>query len=427
MLAQDAEEQLTHFASTSFPKSISEIVPGKIFYVAGYGHSNATFIIAEHSVILIDTLDTDVRAEGLKAIIAEHTDKPVGTIIFTHGHTDHTGGSGAFTDLEPEIIAYAPAAPVLRRTETLADIFRLRATRQFGYELSQEELITQGLGPREGSIVGEGKRNTLAPTTIYRNEQVERVIDGVRLVLGPAQGETDDTLFVWIPDHKVLCCGDNYYGCWPNLYAIRGGQYRDVAAWVDSLEKLQSLEASVLLPGHMKPILGAETVHEVLGNYREAIDFVLSETLSCMGKGLTVEEATARVMLPDSLLALPYLGEYYGTVVWSVRSIYTGYFGWFDGNPTQLNPLPLAVRAEKTIEPAGGFRQVESTIREALASGDFQWAMELADLLLVLDPASEMARNAKSDGMMGLAKLETSSNGRHYYISSAKALRDRPT
>ncbi|MEZ4497252.1 MAG: hypothetical protein R2845_10840 [Thermomicrobiales bacterium] len=42
----------------------------------------------------------------------------------------------------------------------------------------------------------------------------------LRLVAAP--GETEDQIFVWYEEHGVLFCGDNYYGCWPNLYAIRG-------------------------------------------------------------------------------------------------------------------------------------------------------------------------------------------------------------
>ncbi len=61
-------------------------------------------------------------------------------------------------------------------------------------------------------------------------------IDGVLLTLCAAPGETEDQIFAWVDEHRVLFCGDNYYGCWPNLYAIRGGQYRDVDGWIHSLD-----------------------------------------------------------------------------------------------------------------------------------------------------------------------------------------------
>ena len=42
-----------------------------------------------------------------------------------------------------------------------------RTMRQFGFTLTDEETITQGLGIREGHTVGEGGYDFLPPTTVY--------------------------------------------------------------------------------------------------------------------------------------------------------------------------------------------------------------------------------------------------------------------
>lgn len=422
MLTPNGETLLKTFTATAYPRTVTEVVPRTIYHVMGYGHSNASFIVADNSVILIDTLDTDERAKELSAVIAEKTDKPVKTIIFTHGHPDHVSGAGIFAATEPEVIAFAPVRPLLARTGELANILNRRGIRQFGYELDDGEAISQGIGIREGFTVGQGTRQQLAPTTIYAEHEVEREIDGVRLLFCAAPGESDDQIFIWNDDHKVLFCGDNYYGCWPNLYAIRGGQYRDVAAWIESLDLIRSYPAESLLPGHTKPILGRAQVAEVLTNFRNALDFVLTETLACMDRGLGFEETAAHVRLPDSLRDLPYLQEFYGTVAWSVRGIYTGYFGWFDGNPTNLNPLPPRERAIKTIALMGGEDSVIAAANEALDSAESQWALELTDLLLGVNPANRDARRMKATALRALARLETSANGRHYYFACAREL-----
>lgn len=98
MLKPNGEELLRQFTATAYPPMVTEIVPGTIFHVLGFEHSNASFIIAERSVILVDTLDTDAQAAMLAAAIAERTDKPVKTIIYTHSHPDHTGGAGFFAE-----------------------------------------------------------------------------------------------------------------------------------------------------------------------------------------------------------------------------------------------------------------------------------------------------------------------------------------
>jgi len=239
-----------------------------------------------------------------------------------------------------------------------------RTSYQFGYKLSDEEVITQGIGIREGFTVGEGKYEFAPATTIYKEEKVNYIIDGINIELVSAIGETDDQIFVWLPESKVLCCGDNYYGCWPNLYALRGSQYRDVSAWIDTLDLILTYPAEYVLPGHTKPLIGGNTVQEVLTNFRNAINYVLEETLKGMNKGSTADELSSTIKLPENLASLSYLGEFYGTVAWSVRSIYNGYVGWFDGNPTNLNKLPPEEHSLKMLDLIGGEEKIIAEIKK---------------------------------------------------------------
>lgn len=426
MLTNDAEIRLKTFQATAFPKEIIPITE-RVRIAVGWGHSNCIIVEGGESLILIDTLDSDARAERLKEELARTINKPVKTIIYTHGHPDHRGGSGAFSDTAEEIIAFAPKKPILKGTDRITPVLNKRTFRQFGYGLSDEELITQGLGPREGHAIGDGAYHFLPPTTLYTEDAVTRTIDGVTFELVSAPGETDDTILLWLPEERVLCCGDNYYGCWPNLYAIRGGQYRDIAEWTDSLDHILSYPSEALLPGHMLPILGHEKITEVLTNYRDAIRYVLDETLTCIGQGLSQDEAASRVVLPEKYRELPYLQEYYGTVQWSVRAIYQGYIGWFDGNPTNLNRLAPKQHAENMVKLAGGEEAVSKAVQEALETGNDQWALELCDLLLeadslVSEDTVKAAREWKAAGLEKMGKRESSANGRHYYLCCAEEM-----
>ena len=148
------EEKLKSFTLKNYAKDIVK-VNDHIYFFIGYGHSNAIAIIAHHSVILVDTLDSDVRSKILLEDLKKITDKPVKTIIFTHGHPDHRGGAATFKDTVEEIIAFDSMKMPPKYFDRIAPFLNERGEKQFGIALSDEEAISQGIGIREGRAVNE--------------------------------------------------------------------------------------------------------------------------------------------------------------------------------------------------------------------------------------------------------------------------------
>jgi alkyl sulfatase BDS1-like metallo-beta-lactamase superfamily hydrolase len=192
--------------------------------------------------------------------------------------------------------------------------------------------------------------------------------------------------------------------------------------WVDSLTKLATLGAEHIVPGHTRPVLGAANARDALTVYRDGIKSVYDQTLDGLKKGERPDELVARVKLPPHLAESPYLQEYYGTVEWSVRAIYSDHLGWFDGNATHLFPMPERERAQKMDALAGGVPQTLSRGREALAKGDFRWAAELADCILAADGTNVDAKRLKAQALTELGERQMSANARNYYLSVAQYL-----
>lgn len=393
-----------------------EKINDQIYFFAGFGGSNMILIIGEENCVLIDTLNGEQVAKDAYEELRKITDKPIETIIYTYTHFDHTGGAGVFADEKTEIIAHEFETDIYGYSHLLKDINKKRGMRQFGPTLSQEESICVGIWNkpfsktviREPNHLIEGHKNV-----------IERA--GLELHLISVPGETDDHLFVWIPKYAILCCGDNYYESWPNLYAIRGSQYRDISSWIDSLTTMLEYPTQILIPGHTAVINGEAKIKEILTNYRDAIEYVLVETLKGMNQGLTPDELVESVTLPQQYAQLPYLQEYYGTVEWTIRAIFSGYLGWFDGNPTHLCHLPLKERASKMIRMMNGRDAIIAEIDHSLECGEYQWAVELCDILLNDQPSIEIKKK-KAEALIALGRQQLSANGRHYYLVCAKEL-----
>jgi uncharacterized sulfatase len=351
------------------------------------------------------------------------TKKPIKAIVYTHSHMDHISGARVFAGPDtPEIISRASFSP--EKKSPLEAILMRREAMQFGRNLSQKDMINRGLGTGTAPTGGFGE-GYIPPNRTFKGKRLHIRIAGINLELVAAPGETDDQLYAWLPEKKVLFCGDNFYKVFPNLYAIRGTPYRDVRRWENSLDEMSRLCAHFMIPGHTRPITGEKKIKDTLENYRDAIRFVYKRTIEEMNRGLTPDEIVEVVKLPPELSAKPYLREFYGTVPWAVRSIYCGHLGWFNGNPSNLFPLSPAEEAKRLAFLAGGEEKLISNLRRAIEHEDWQWACQLADHIMVLDgKGAHEARELKVRALRAGAKAQINAPARNYYLSCAQELSD---
>lgn len=409
--------------NAEFARGIIELAPG-VYTAVGYGASNLTMIVGSGGVVMVDTGSAAAETTQARDALRKISTQPVRAIIYTHGHTDHTSGSAMFVDPReppPEIWARTGFAAELGTLEAVGlTINRVRGARQFGQRLPPEKRINNGISPvnyptRQVSPVSPNR--TFADRTTLN-------VAGVKLELVANPGETEDHIYVWLPDTRVLFAGDNFYRCMPNLYAIRGTPYRDVRQWADALERLLSKDAEYLVPGHTRPIAGKEAVKQALTDYRDTIRFIFERTIEGMNQGLTPDELVNFVQLPERLAEKEYLQPYFGHPHWAVRSIFAGHLGWFDGNPSNLFPLSPRAQAERLAKLAGGPERLRKALDEAVASEDYQWATQLSDYLIALDANPALVKRIKAQALEALAERTVSAPARNYYFTVAQELRE---
>ncbi|MEQ8934614.1 MAG: alkyl sulfatase dimerization domain-containing protein, partial [Amphiplicatus sp.] len=228
-------------------------------------------------------------------------------------------------------------------------------------------------------------------------------------------------LTVWIPELEAAFTGDLYYESFPNIYTLRGTQPRWALDYVKSLDRVIALEPKLLVPSHGEPVKGKEKIRKILTQYRDAILYVHDAVVAGMNEGEDVATLMREIRLPPEL----DVGENYGRIDWSVRGIYEGYAGWFDGEAASMYAGGAEEVAPDLVELSGGTDAVAARAQEKLAGGDAVTALRLANMALAADSESAPALEARLAGLEALLAAKRNFNETGWLTSAIKDTRDR--
>lgn len=398
---------------------VIEVTEG-VHVAIGYGLANSILIEGKDGNIIVDCMESNEAAQLVKTEFEKINNKPTKAIIYTHNHADHIFGAGVFAGKDnPQIYSHELTNYYIDRLlNVVQPVIGSRSYRMFGIFLSDDEHINCGIGPSLDAN-DNTTRSLLRPTVTFK-DQLEIEIEGVKIQLAHVPGETDDQLYVWLPEQKILLPGDNIYKAFPNLYTIRGTPYRDVKQWANSLDKMRYLRPEFLIPSHTRPVKGADEIEKILTDYADAVRYVHDQTIRLMNQGFNPNEIAEQVQLPNHLAQSPYLKEFYGRVDWSVKNIFNGYLGWFDGDAATLLPLTENDKAEKMIALAGGENEMLQKAQTAMEEKEFQWALELSNYLLRMNPNNENAKNIRYESLLQLGQQQSNPNARNYFLTQAR-------
>ncbi|MEW5785885.1 MAG: alkyl sulfatase dimerization domain-containing protein [Bacillota bacterium] len=406
-----------------FSKRVEKVTDG-VYVAVGYALANSIMIDTGDGRIIVDTTESLEAAREIRAEFDRISNGPVVAVIYTHGHPDHVIGTMGFIESgegDTAVIAHETTNHFLSgQFGLLQPVLNQRGIRQFGSYLPDEYSTVIGIGPCL-RFDHEKAVPFVFPNRVFADEMTLEV-GGEVLHLMHAPGETDDQIMIWMPAKRVLLCGDNYYPAFPNLYTIRGTSPRPVLRWINSLDMMRLLGAEFLVPSHAEPVYGATRIYELLTAYRDAIQYIHDAVVRGANEGKTPAQLVEEIALPPHLADRPELLELYGQVSWSVRAIYDGYLGWFDGNAVNLEPLSSRERAGNIAGLAGGVDKLVEAARAALQEEEYQWAAELADMILILDQDSAEGREIKIEALMKMGEATYNTNARLYYITAAMEL-----
>jgi alkyl sulfatase BDS1-like metallo-beta-lactamase superfamily hydrolase len=400
-------------------QELSEIGDG-LAVIESFSH--VVVLHTEDGLVLFDTSGV---AAGVRCVEAlrKWTSAPLHSIVYTHGHLDHVGGSAAFVADErargrrgPRVIAHENLPARLRRYEKTSG-YNLRINaRQFG--------ALRGLGIGIGGVGHTFLPSELAEPDVLLRDRMRMRIGEQELDLRHARGETDDHLWAWLPERRILCAGDFFIWNFPNAGNPQKVQrYPD--EWAAALREMATLDAELFVPAHGLPIAGVERIHRVLTDVAGALESLVRQTLDRMNAGAALDEIVHGVKLPAELLAKPYLRPLYDEPEFVVRNVWRLYGGWYDGNPAHLKPAPASQLASELARLAGGADALGERARQLAADGDFRLACELIELAVRAAPESRPLHGARAEIYEARRHRETSLMAKGIYGDAARDSADR--
>ena len=393
---------------------------GRVVPVAG----PSGVVITGEGLVVVDTGMPQGGPDRVRRI-RERTDAPFHTIIYSHGHGDHVGGVHAFLeDAEqkghprPRIVGHELVARRFDKYWMLAGRGRYIGSLQFPGPEMQTARSQRGASAQPSPYV--------YPDTTF-SDYMEFRLGGLTFELRHAPAETDDTIWVWVPERKLAMIGDLLIGGAPNTGNPLKEQ-RYTLEWAEALEKIAEKEPDFIIagPGVLRGGLAKERCQKTARFLR----YIHDEVVRLLNEQYWIEDILDRLTIPEDMANDPWLAGVYGHPTFIIHDVYRRYTGWYDGNPSQLFPSHSVAIAAEVVKLSGA-GQIIKRARQLQKEGRTQLALHIVDFALTgADDASlrDEASALKADLLRTRADEVQNFIAGNIMRTSAEALRkDIPT
>ena len=402
-----------------------------IYQLRGFDLANSTLIKSENGWILVDPLTTKETTKSAMAFAEQHLGEINLTgVIFTHSHVDHFGGVLELINSQQAAANNVPIiAPVGFMAEATSEniiagrAMARRGTYMFGdmLERSATGHVDAGLGKQ----VIFGSISILQPTVVINQPEQTLVVDGIEFDFYNMPGsEAPAELTFYLPQWKAFCGAEILSHVMHNILTLRGAKVRDALLWSDyigqSIDRLDNVET--FFNSHHWPTWGHERIITQMQQQQDMYKFIHDQTVRLANIGYTPKEIAEKLRLPKSLAGNFHLRGYYGTLSHNSKAVYQHYFGWYEGNPAQLNPLPPVESSLRYVEFMGGADAILEKAEVYLDKGEYRWVGEVLNHVVFAEPGNMTARNMLAEAYRQMGYQAESGPWRDIYLSGAKEL-----
>ena len=358
------------------------VVDGLVYRSGG---TTASYMVLTDTGRIIVNTGMGYEAPHHKRVFDAIRPGPTHHIVTTQAHVDHVGGVDLFREPGTTYIAQAnnPACQ--------ADDKRIAGLRMRTAGIWFDMLGTDARRIAQQNPGVSMRQSTPTPDITY-DRRLGLTVDGLRVELLAAVGETVDCTVVWLPDHRVALVSNLFgplFPHFPNLNTIRGDKYRFVEPYLETNRMVRGLQPEVLITGRHEPIVGAELIDASLARLHGAVEHVHRRALDGFNAGTDVSTLMNEVRLPPELR----VGQGYGKVSWAVRTLWESYVGWFRlQSTTELYPDSSGAALDELVDAAGAFVALDRA-QAALDRGDAVLAIRLGEAIERAAPEEPQVRS----------------------------------
>ncbi|MGT2458066.1 alkyl/aryl-sulfatase [Cupriavidus basilensis] len=231
----------------------------------------------------------------------------------------------------------------------------------------------------------------------------------------------------WFPQFKAMWMAENTTNTLHNLLTLRGAQVRDATKWVDGINATIASfgkDVEVKFQSHHWPLWGHDRIIDYFEKQRDLYKYIHDQSVRLMNEGYIGTEIAEAIQLPPDLANFWPNRGYWGTVKHNTRAVYQRYLGWYDSNPSSLDPLPPVPAAKKYVEYMGGEAAILARARKDFDKGDYRWLAEALRQVVYANPDNKEARELLADSYEQLGYQAEAPTWRAEYLQGAYELRN---
>jgi cyclase len=294
-----------HVFARDFGKVTSQKVAEGVylFTTTPYGDvglsGNSVAILSDDGVLVFDANGTPETATTILAEIRKLTDKPVRYLVNSHWHWDHWGGNQVYLAANPglQIITHEKTRELMLNVEPrwnekglkedlpqFLDGFekQIAAAKAKNVPAERIQAAEERLAVDRNFLTQKQSLHKTYPNVTFSGAMT-LMLGGREIQILHARAITPGDTYIFLPKEKVLITGDILLSPYP--FAI-GGTYP--AEWIQTLEKLVTLQPSLIIPGHGDAETNSDFLRANLALFQE----VLQQVKEAKSKGLTLDQAS---------------------------------------------------------------------------------------------------------------------------------------